>query len=207
MSSIAKILTTLLLTALLPLAFCACTIDISGLTDGGDYPDKLYQKKEGGETLYVFRLGDKYFDVESSYDVDLDTDREIEDGEFVKITADVTYLSGGTAGFKNKPQIDNIYSIETVSIEDLDVPSLYDTNTGLMSLNEVYEADYFFCGCGYTAAYKDGKWLYKYDYNLYADDPEKCFYYCESVTEEEMESGYKNGEYCCEDYFAKVKFK
>ena len=207
MSRLTRIVTTLLLTALLPLAFCSCTIDISGFTKGGNYPDKLYQKDKGGETLYVFRLGDKYFDVESCYDVDLDTDREIEDGEFVKITADVTYLSGGTAGFKNKPQIDKIYSIETVPIEDLDVPSLYDTNTGLMKLNEVYEADYFFCGCGYAAAYKDGEWLYKYDYNLNEDDPEKCFYYCEGVTEEEMKDGYKNGVYCCEDYFVKVKFK
>lgn len=207
MSSFAKRITTLLLTAALPLAFCACTIDISWLTDGDDYPDKLYQKEENEVTLYVFRLGDKYFDVASSYDVDLDTDREIEDGEFVKITAGVTYLSGGTACFKNKPQIDKIYSIETVSVEDLDIPMLYDTDTGLMKLNEVYDADYFFAGCGYAAAYKDGKWLYKYGYNLSADDPEKCFYYCEGVTSEEMEEGFANGVYCSEDYFVKVKFK
>ena len=201
-----KILGTIGILAALILTIAGCQIDISRIKVGSrDYPDKLYSTDAKDATIYVFRYGDRYFETEHFYNIDFPATSGIPDGEFAKITADVSYLSGGVAGYMNMPEIKKIKSIDTISIDDLDFPSVYESDFGIMKIGDYADGDYIFATRGHAAVYKDGAWLYRYSYNnsLLRDD---CrIYYNEGVTEASIDQRIADGVLCCEDYFVEPK--
>ena len=182
-----------------------CKIDISRYTKGGGHPDELYTTRDKNATFYAFRFGDKFFETNNFYDIEINTDEEIADGGFVKITADVDFLDGGIAGYLHMPQIRKLKKIEKVSVDDFSFPSVREKAFGIMKIGDYSDGDYFFTARGHAGVYKDGKWLYKYSYNKILSRDDCRIFYREGVAEESIDQGIKNDILCCADYFVLPK--
>ncbi len=96
------------------------TIDISS----GVICDELFSYDEDNVGLLIFRCGDSYFsrvggDVMSlKIQGDIPGGMELPDGGFAVITADITRLSGGIAGFAGNPEIRRLRSFEAIGFEE-----------------------------------------------------------------------------------------
>ena len=182
----------------------ACSIDISSLTDDDDAVDMIYRTDAEDVTLYVFRYGDQIIETGHYYKIDLDED--LEDAGFYKVVADVTYLDGGVSGYCKMPEIRNVESIEKISIDDMNFPSIRDEHFGIMSLEGYSDGDYALIARTNTAILKDGKWVYVYD--TYYRTPDNVFkYYRNGITEAQIDKGCASGVLCCEDYFVTPSYK
>ena len=84
-----------------------------------DYPpgttDELYSESRSDVEIEVFKQEGRVYTVDSEYEItELSGDPELADGKHYKLTADVTFLNGGVAGYVDYPQIDRIISIEEI---------------------------------------------------------------------------------------------
>lgn len=119
-----------------------------------DSPDKLYATREKNSELIVVKIGDDFIDLSNGswvHDLTLD---DVADGQFVKVTADLTRQSGGIAGYRNEPFIDELKSAETMDTKEAitaaNIPMLDNTTPDM--LNNV-------------CFYENGSALYLYIYN------------------------------------------
>lgn len=88
-----------------------------------DVVDQIYTTKVKNESLIVFNCQDNYVTLTDTniYWVrlyDSNPSFTLQDGEFAEITADVTYYSGGVAGFQNNPEINKIKNIQIISLDE-----------------------------------------------------------------------------------------
>ena len=79
--------------------------------------------------------GDSYM-IDSAYEIQL-YGEDLTDGCFYELTADITYLNGGVAGYVDFPQIDRVISCKEISPFDLNLPDI--TNTYFLHYFLLYE--------------------------------------------------------------------
>ena len=174
-------ITAAFLTAGLALGLAGCRngqIDVSGLKGPGNtvIVDQLYKTDEDDQTIFLFRYGDNYYDTEHIYNVDVTGfDIECDDGGFLRVDCDVTYLSGGEAGFNQFPVIRNVDEVYKIDIKGTippggSLPYVESKRFGLSVIGDYADADYCLWSWGMSGVLKDGRWLYKYDDHFYTDD-------------------------------------
>lgn len=113
-------------------ALSSCTASGS---DSGTFPaiidispdviyDELYQNDEENVELTVFRCGDSYYSLATGavrwlkIEDDIPADMTLPDGGFAYITADITRLSGGIAGYGGNPIVRRLRSFELTEFEE-----------------------------------------------------------------------------------------
>ncbi|SCW46688.1 hypothetical protein SAMN02910456_01280 [Ruminococcaceae bacterium YRB3002] len=197
MKKLIAIACTISLIASLILPATGCTIDLTK-TPGGNAPvvDQLYTTKEDNVTFYAFRYGNRLIETGHYYDIEYNLPGDIGDGDLVRITADVDWLSGGVAGFNNKPQIRKLIDFERIGMDELEWESVTDSDYGVMAIGDYADADYIYRARGLSAVMKGGKWLYKYD-NEFVMDTGSVVCCREGITKDDIDMN----NVCCADYF------
>ena len=152
---------SMIVAVLFALMFCsACSLRIRS-----SKVDQLYTKSEKNVTGTVFCAGDKFVLcvegenvwklVES--DASETLKNEMDDFDFAKIDADITWLDGGVAGFMHVPQIDKVNSLVPITFEECDKNEILAT----------YDPDEeYFSG---PHIYRDGNDIYVVIYLRYKD--------------------------------------
>lgn len=181
---------------LLALTGCGTTLG----TDNLETEDRIFETQEQEVTFYAFRYGDKCIETEGFCDIEIDDDVMPTDGAFYEITADVTYLDGGVAGYAHFPQIDKVISCKEISVDDLSFPSIEEEKYGMLAIGDYADADYILISMGKRAVYKDGKWIYHYE-NVTTGENYENICYNGDITKEQIYEGVAKGILCCEDYF------
>lgn len=81
--------------------------------------DEMWSESKTGEVLEVYVEDGRVYTAEYKYEIpELQGYDELEEGKHYKLTADVTYLNGGVAGYVDYPQIDRVISIEEIPSEE-----------------------------------------------------------------------------------------
>ena len=199
------------LTAGLALGLAGCRnghIDVSGLKDPGKATvvDQIYKTDADDQTIFLFRYGDNYYDTEHIYNVDVTGfDIECDDGGFLRVDCDVTYLSGGEAGYNHFPVIRNVDEVYKIDIKGTippggSLPYVESKRFGFSVIGDYADADYCLWSWGMCGVLKDGRWLYKYDDSFYTDDGATvCFK--EGSDKDEIMKKIGEGVVLCEDFF------
>jgi len=170
-------------------------IDDSGQTD------EMFNDEVANDELYVFQIdGQSTIVGEYFYQMYLPTSKELEEGHFYRVVADVTYLNGGIAGYVNYPEIESVKSCDEVSPFDIGLPSIRDKSYGLLLIGDYADGDLLFREMGTRAVWKDGAWIYRYDNDIELSDGRAA---CvrEGITTDDVQEGMKQGVLSCEDYF------
>lgn len=162
--------------------------------------DQMFTEEVYGAELYVFQIDGETVTVDGCYSVGVYTEKELVDGRFYKIVADVTYLNGGIAGYVNYPEIQQVTSCKEVSPYDIGLPSTEDAVYGLTLIGDYADGDILFNEWHTMAVWKDGKWVWHYDDEIELDDG-RYVGVREGVTEEDVLAGIDNGVLSCKDYF------
>lgn len=101
----------ILAAALLTFCLAACSVIPTEYPPGST--DELYKDSKSGAELEVYKKDGHVYTVDGDYEIaELAGNSDLEEGKHYKVTADVTYLNGGVAGYVDYPQIDRIISIE-----------------------------------------------------------------------------------------------
>lgn len=161
--------------------------------------DQLYSDRQSDASIPVFQINGQVFTVENIYPVNAFIDEGLKDGGFYRITADVTYLNGGVAGYVDFPQIDSVTDCVEISPFDLNLPTIRDKHYGLVLIGDYADGDLFLRENGMTAVWKDGSWTWQYSHEVKREDGTRiCLR--EGLTQEEAEKEISNGILSCEDY-------
>lgn len=77
--------------------------------------DEMWSESKNGAVLEVYVEDGRVYTTEYKYELpELQAYEEFEEGKHYKVTADVTFLNGGVAGYVDYPQIDQVISIEEI---------------------------------------------------------------------------------------------
>ena len=98
------------------LAGCSSTQQESstGYPPGTD--DEMWSEPKSGVEIEVFVRDGRAYTVDYEYEIpELSGYDEMEEGKHYKLTADVTFLNGGVAGYVDYPQVDRVISIEELA--------------------------------------------------------------------------------------------
>ena len=101
--------------AVVMMAMClfSCSGDITDDTSGDS--DQMWSESRSGEVIEVYMEDGRVYTADGQYELsELAAYDEIEEGGRYKVTADITYLNGGVAGYVDFPQIDRVISIERI---------------------------------------------------------------------------------------------
>lgn len=168
--------------------------------------DQIYKTDMDDQTVFLFRFGDHYYETESLYGVNVTGfDISCEDGGFVKLDCDVTYLSGGEEGFDHYPELRVVKKVTPVTIEETippggSLPQVATRTFGFSVIGSYADADYCLWSGRIMGVLKSGKWLYKYDDSFYTDDGATvCFK--EGTDKDEIMKKIGEGVVLCEDFF------
>ena len=196
-----KAITGILLAGFLALFLAGCGRESSKQSWTEDNStDQLYSETQADTEIFLFQINGRVYTVDGVYPVDRFIDEEMEDGGFYRITADVTILNGGVAGYYNFPQIDQVKECVPVSWSDLNLPAVSEKQYGLVLIGDYGDGDVFLRESGMKAVWKDGDWIWQYSKETDRDDGTRiCLR--EGVTEETAEKGISEGILSCEDYF------
>ena len=165
--------------------------------------DQLFREKKYGEVVYIFQMDDETFMIDPAYKVSFYEDN-LENGHFYELTADITYLNGGIAGYVNYPEIDNIIATEEISPFELNIPDITKNRYGLSIIGDYAEGDIFLYEYGEMAVWKDGEWIWFYDKTMDGEDGTLiCFR--NNVSEEQIKEGIASGVLSCGEYFVLPK--
>ncbi|MBQ6492866.1 MAG: hypothetical protein IJI92_03250 [Erysipelotrichaceae bacterium] len=170
-----------------------------------DATDQLYKDKKNNEVVYIFQMDETTYMIDPAYEISL-YGEELEDGKFYKLTADITYLNGGVAGYVNFPEIDNVISCEEISPYDISLPRITEKRYGLMIIGDYADGDIFLHEYWKMALWKDGEWIWKYDKEMDGEDGSLICYRLD-VNEEDIKEGIAQGILSCEDYFVQPKIE
>ncbi|MBQ8995394.1 MAG: hypothetical protein IJ091_06230 [Oscillospiraceae bacterium] len=189
----------IVLIALMILTLSACGNKTDGPVGLPDTTDQMFSEKAYGVNLYLFQIDGSSYEIGSFYGVYV-YDRDLEDGHFYKLTADVTYLNGGIAGYVDFPQLDRIIDCEEISPFDLDLPTIRDERYGLTLIGDYADGDLFLNWAGHRALWKDGEWIWQYDKETKREDG-TLVCYRKDVSQEDIEEGIGRGILACPEYF------
>lgn len=162
--------------------------------------DQMFSETLPDAEIFLFQINGQVFTVENVYPVNRFIDEKIEDGGFYRITADVTILNGGVAGYYNFPQIDQVKECVQVSFSDLDLPEITEEQYGLVLIGDYADGDLLLHESGMRAVWKDGDWIWQYSKEVKTGDG-TLICLRDGVTEETAERGISEGVLSCEDYF------
>lgn len=112
-----KLCLIMIAVSILTLIFAGCGDGTEKNTNG--YPpgttDELFAESRSDVEIEVFKQEGRVYTVDSEYEIpELSGNPDLVDGKHYKLTADVTFLNGGVAGYVDYPQIDRIISIEEI---------------------------------------------------------------------------------------------
>ena len=139
--------------------------------------DQLYTDKKKNEYATVFRAGDEFFlclDGEYVWRRIISDDGSLKGGmndfDFAKIKADISWVTGGIAGFQNAPQISKVKSISSISFSECErdgIIAAYNPDEEYFSGPQVYrdgEDVYVIIHANYKEyrVYKNGYFMGKY---------------------------------------------
>ena len=161
--------------------------------------DMMYSDHVSDAEIKVYVLDGRAYTLDYGYEIDT-FGEPLKEGGFYQITADVTYLNGGVAGYVDYPQVSEIHSAEEISPFDLNLPSIQDRIYGLSLIGDYADADLFLNEYTGIAVWKDGSWIYRYDKTRKEEDG-TVICYKGDVTEEEIQAGRDEGVILCESYF------
>lgn len=168
--------------------------------------DQLFETDMDDQTIFLFRYDDRYIDTEHFYEVDVGGfDISCEDGGFVKVDCDVTYLSGGEAGYNHCPVLRTVREVTPVTLEQTippggSLPQVEARTFGFSSVGSYADADYCLWARGAMGVLKSGKWLYKYDDSFYTDDG-ACVLCKKGSSRDALLKKIGEGVVLCEDLF------
>ncbi|MBQ9068521.1 MAG: hypothetical protein IJ131_05575 [Eggerthellaceae bacterium] len=78
--------------------------------------DEMFSELKYDATIEVFKQDGVVYTAEYEYEIpELSGYSELEDGKRYLLTADITFLNGGVAGYVDYPQIENVINIEEIS--------------------------------------------------------------------------------------------
>ena len=141
-----KAITGILLAGFLALFLAGCGRESSKQSWTEDNStDQLYSETQADTEIFLFQINGRVYTVDGVYPVDRFIDEEMEDGGFYRITADVTILNGGVAGYYNFPQIDQVKECVPVSWSDLNLPAVAEKQYGLVLIGDYFDDSQKFC--------------------------------------------------------------
>ena len=112
-----RILGAILCTMTLSLGLAACSQAPTGNPPGTT--DEMWSDAQSAAVLEVFIKDGRAYTVEYEYEIpELAGYDELEEGKHYKVTADVTLLNGGVAGYVDYPQVERIIGIEEIEAAD-----------------------------------------------------------------------------------------
>ncbi|MBP5279990.1 MAG: hypothetical protein J6Z03_05865 [Erysipelotrichaceae bacterium] len=161
--------------------------------------DVMYSDRKDGEVVYVFQMDGEIYMIDPAYRIDY-FGTDLEDGKFYELTADITYLNGGVAGYVNFPEINNVISCKEISPFDLDLPDIKTQRYGLTLIGDYAEGDIFLHEYMKKAVWKDGEWIWKYDKDMDGENG-TLICYRSDVSTEDIEKGISEGVLSCAEYF------
>ena len=161
--------------------------------------DELFKETKYGETRYVFQMDGDIYMIDPAYRLDY-FGYDLEDGRFYELTADITYLNGGVAGYVDFPQIDKVLDCKEVSAFDLNLPSITQKRYGLTLIGDYGQGDIFLHEYFKMAVWEDGKWIWQYDKQMEKDDG-TLVCYRNDANMEDIEKGIAEGVLSCREYF------
>ncbi|MBR1862535.1 MAG: RNA polymerase sigma factor [Ruminococcus sp.] len=160
------------------------------LTSGTDFAeipiemieDYMWTNEEKGAELIVFRSGDKIIDLSSCSEVHGLELEDIDEGQFIKVSADITRASGGVAGFQNEPFIDKLISTEPMEVKEaIAAADIAHLNEGIPTVNhricfyEWGEQIYIFYYSSRLCVYEEGSEPRYYENYEPHKIPDLCF--------------------------------
>ncbi|MDO5559627.1 MAG: hypothetical protein Q4F95_08530 [Oscillospiraceae bacterium] len=96
-------------------------ISAAALAGCGHINDELFYDKRKNAEFVILKCADDYLWSDNWREVLFNSvdDLGIESGEFALVKADITVYNGGVAGYMNNPHIDEIKSIEKISLDEV----------------------------------------------------------------------------------------
>ena len=164
--------------------------------------DQMWSTFVTNDQLDIVMYGEKAILISTGESVDshlIDDVKDVKDGRFYRVVADVNYLSGGIAGYYNYPEIKNVWSVKEISPKDLAIPSITEKQYGFLKLDGYKNADYLLREYGICAVLSGKKWVYSYDKTLQREDG-STICYRDGVDEASIAAGIAKGVNCCKDY-------
>ena len=162
--------------------------------------DEMFNERVRDAQLRVFVIDGRSKTVDTLDEVDVASEKELEEGHFYDVVADVTYLNGGIAGYVNYPEIERVTSCEDVSPLEMGLPALEPDKYGLMLIGDYADGDVLLRAYGKAAVWKDGAWVYRYDKEIDLPDGKKAAVR-KGVTADSVSAGASTGVLSCADYF------
>lgn len=174
------------------IVFCLCCLFISGCssrdmakgtendstTEEDMYvADAMSTEKEKNKSFYIMRVKDDYLEIPGEckwvYTEGDAVFPELEDGQIAYVTADVSIVDGGEAGYMRNIFIDKLISCEKLAYSDvcqtLEIPNLYDVQFAYANrmLSYIDGDKYYLCVLNrqYIEVYENGKSHMEYEYN------------------------------------------
>lgn len=162
--------------------------------------DEMFNERASDARLRVFVMDGRCKTVDTLDEVDVMGEKELEEGHFYNVVADVTYLNGGIAGYVNHPEVERVKSCDDVSPLDMGLPTLEPDKYGLMLIGDYADGDVLLRSHSKTAVWKDGAWVYRYDSETALPGGKKAAVR-KAVTEDAVRAGIDAGVLSCADYF------
>lgn len=123
--------------------FAGCS-DNSSVEPSEDMTDELFKEPKSGVEIEIYREDNHVYTAAEGYDITQYVNNdEIIDGKHYILTADVTFLNGGVAGYVDYPQIDRVISIEEINIsmkmdiDGIEVSVKWEDNSAVRELEEL----------------------------------------------------------------------
>jgi len=138
--------------------------------------DAMSTEKEKSKSFYIMRIKDDYLEIPCEckfvYEGD-DKYPALEDGQIAYVTADVTIIDGGEAGYMRNIFIDKLISCEQLEYSDicqtLEISDIHDLPFAYANhmLRYIDGDKYYLCVLNrqYIEVYENGKPYMEYEYN------------------------------------------
>ena len=162
--------------------------------------DEMFNEHVDDARLRVFVMDDRCKTVDTLDEVDVMGEKELEEGHFYNVVADVTYLNGGIAGYVNYPDVERVTSCSDASPFEMGLPALEPNKYGLLLIGDYADGDVLLRAYGKAAVWKDGAWVYRYDKEIDLPDGKKAAVR-KGVTADSVSAGASTGVLSCADYF------
>ena len=162
--------------------------------------DEMFEQTQENAEIYVFMFEDRIYTVDTIDEISTAAGESMKDGGFYKLTADVTYLNGGVAGYVNYPKIKRVSKCEEISPLELNLPDITKKRYGLCKIGDYADGDIFLNEYGKIAVWQDGAWIYRYEKEY--DGEDGTLICClRDVPEDTINAGVRDGVLSCREYF------
>ena len=172
-----------------------------GSSKGSGTTDEMFNRKVEDAKITVFMFEGRVYTTDTIDEINpYYAIEHMTDGGFYKLTADVTYLNGGVAGYVNYPDIKSVSNCEEISPFDLHLPGITEKRYGLCLIGDYADGDIYLNEYGKIGVWKEGSWIYRYDKSYNGEGG--TLICCRSdVSEDTIKEGISGGILCCEEYF------